>query len=139
MKYVTFWPNQIYSVLSIYDARFKYITPYDIPEEWSKFFFKESINNIMTVKENPPEDRKGIGTFLSFRQATVADCPIHEWPPIPDIYPVYIKNDVNKDIIDKLGLDKSKIYEKDFPKWATDNIYSLIKDRATLTKLLIIN
>lgn len=135
-NYVAFFPHQIYSVLSIYSASVKYITPYEIPEEWQNFFKDNQIENIQYLKEAP--EHVSIENLAEFRRSTESE--YLKWPEIPNVYPAFIVTDNNRDFLEDLDISNKSLFnwpEEQFPKWASDNLASLVSDRDKLTELLI--
>lgn len=135
-NYVSFFPHQIYSVLSIYRASATYITPYEIPEEWQEFFKNNQIENIH-YSANAPE-HESIESLAEFRRSTESE--YLKWPEIPNVYPAFIVTDDNRDFLETLDLNNKSLFnwpEEQFPKWASDDLSSLVTDRDKLTELLI--
>lgn len=136
-NYVSFYPHQIYSVLSIYKSSIIYITPYEIPEEWQNFFKENQIENIK-YSEIAPEEHVSIENLAEFRRSTESE--YLKWPEIPNVYPAFIVTDDNKDFLETIDVSDESMFnwpEEQFPKWASDDLACLVTDRDLLTKLLI--
>ena len=135
-NYVAFFPHQIYSVLSIYRSSVTYITPYEIPEEWQEFFKNNQIENIHYSADAP--EHESIENLSEFRRSTESE--YLKWPEVPNVYPAFIVTDDNRDFLETLDMNDKSLFnwpEEQFPKWASDNLASLVSDRDKLTELLI--